>query len=81
MYSYKTKGTCAQEINYDIVDGKIHNVSFVNGCPGNLQAIAKLIEGMEPSDVAEKLRGIRCGNKSTSCGDQLAQALEQHFSK
>ena len=46
MYSYKTSGTCSQQINYDIVDGKVHNVTFVNGCPGNLKAIGILVEGL-----------------------------------
>ena len=75
MYSYKTSGTCSQQINYDIVDGKVHNVTFVNGCPGNLKAIGILVEGLPVEEVAAKLRG------STSCGDQLAQALEQHLNK
>ena len=79
MYSYKTSGTCSQQINYDIVDGKVHNVTFVNGCPGNLKAIGILVEGLPVEEVAAKLRGIHCGNRSTSCGDQLAQALEQHL--
>lgn len=74
MYSYKTSGTCSQQINYDIVDGKVHNVTFVNGCPGNLKAIGILVEGLPVEEVAAKLRGIHCG-------DQLAQALEQHLNK
>ena len=81
MYSYKTSGTCSQQINYDIVDGKVHNVTFVNGCPGNLKAIGILVEGLPVEEVAAKMRGIHCGNRSTSCGDQLAQALEQHINK
>ena len=72
MYSYKTSGTCSQQINYDIVDGKVHNVTFVNGCPGNLKAIGILVEGLPVEEVC---------NRSTSCGDQLAQALEQHLNK
>ena len=60
MYSYKTSGTCSQQINYDIVDGKVHNVTFVNGCPGNLKAIGILVEGLPVEEVAAKLRGIHC---------------------
>ena len=52
MYSYKTSGTCSQQINYDIVDGKVHNVTFVNGCPGNLKAIGILVEGLPVEEVA-----------------------------
>lgn len=81
MYSYKTSNTCSKQIDYDIVDGKLHNVSFVSGCPGNLQAIGLLIEGMPIEEVAKKLRGIHCGNRTTSCGDQLAIAMEQHLQK
>lgn len=78
---YRTQGVCSREIHYDIVeeDGKkvVRNVSYVGGCHGNLQGIGKLVEGMEISEVIAKLKGIRCGYKSTSCPDQLAQALEQ----
>ena len=85
MYSYKTSGTCSQQINYDIVDGKVHNVTFVNGCPGNLKAIGILVEGLPVEEVAAvnaaQFCGIHCGNRSTSCGDQLSQALEQHLNK
>ena len=56
-------------------------ITFVNGCPGNLKAIGILVEGLPVEEVAAKLRGIHCGNRSTSCGDQLAQALEQHLNK
>lgn len=78
-YSYKTSGTCSQQIDYEIIDGKLHNVTFVKGCPGNLQAIGVLVEGLPVAEVAAKLRGIRCGSRATSCGDQLARALEQHL--
>ncbi len=76
--NYKTKGTCSQNINFDIVDGKVTNVSFVGGCNGNLQGISKLVEGLTPAEVIEKLDGIKCGFKSTSCPDQLAQALKEY---
>ena len=74
---YKTQGTCSQLINYDIDDnGKVRNVSFVGGCNGNLQGIGKLVEGMSVDEVIERLEGIKCGFKNTSCPDQLAKALQ-----
>lgn len=75
---YRTKGTCSQLINYDVVDGKVRNVSFVGGCNGNLKGIGKLVEGMEVSEVIDRLSGIKCGMKSTSCPDQLATALKEY---
>ena len=74
-YSYKTSGTCAREINFDVIDGKIFNVEFIGGCNGNLKGIASLVEGAEAKDVIDKLSGIKCGFKNTSCPDQLAKAL------
>lgn len=73
---YRTKGTCSQRIKYDIVDGKVYNVSFLGGCDGNLKGIGRLVEGMDVKDAIQRLEGIRCGFKSTSCPDQLAQALK-----
>ena len=58
----------------DTLEG-LHNVNFVGGCPGNLQAISKLVEGMDAKEAASKLQGIRCGARATSCGDQFAQAI------
>lgn len=75
--TYKTKGVCSQLINFDIVDGKLTNVSFVGGCNGNLQGIGRLVEGMEVKEAIQRLEGIRCGFKNTSCPDQLAQALKE----
>lgn len=75
--TYKTKGVCSQLINFDIVDGKLTNVSFVGGCNGNLQGIGRLVEGMEVNEAIKRLEGIRCGFKNTSCPDQLAQALKE----
>lgn len=74
--SYNTKGTCASIINFDLDDNNIiHNVSFIGGCNGNLKAISKLVEGQKASDVAHILQGNLCGNKSTSCADQLSKAI------
>lgn len=76
-YTYRTKGTCSRSIRFDIEDGKVKNVRFEGGCSGNLQGIGKLVEGMSVDEVIEKLGGIRCGFKSTSCPDQLANALKE----
>ena len=76
MYEYKTKGTCSQKIFFDIEDNKVKNVQFVGGCNGNLKGIGALVEGMKAEDVIDRVAGIQCGMKSTSCPDQLAQALE-----
>lgn len=73
---YKTKGTCSQLISFDLVDGKVHNVQFLGGCNGNLKGIGALVEGMDVDQVIARVEGIRCGMKSTSCPDQLAQALK-----
>lgn len=76
QYEYKTKGTCSQRILFEVEDGKVKNVQFIGGCNGNLQGIASLVEGMAVEDVIERLDGIRCGMKPTSCPDQLATALK-----
>lgn len=74
-YSYKTKGTCSLQIDFDIIDGKVHDVKFLGGCNGNLKGISALVEGMTPEDVISKCKDIKCGFKPTSCPDQLATAL------
>ena len=79
QYEYKTKGTCSQRILFDIEDGKVYNVTYLGGCHGNLQGISRLVEGMAVNEVIAKVKGIRCGMKSTSCPDQLAKALEEAF--
>ena len=74
--SYITEGTCSRQIDFDIDDeGKIHNLRFFRGCPGNTSGISKLCEGREAGEVARILEGITCGDKPTSCPDQLARAL------
>ena len=77
QYEYKTKGTCSQKIFFDVEDGKVMNVKFLGGCSGNLQGISSLVEGMDVDAVIQKLEGIRCGFKPTSCPDQLAKALKE----
>ena len=74
---YKTKGTCSTQIDLEVEDGVIKNVGFTGGCNGNLQGISSLVEGMKAEDAIAKLKGIRCGYKSTSCPDQLSKALEE----
>lgn len=76
-YEYKTKGTCSQKILFDIEDGKVRNVTFISGCNGNLQGIGRLVEGMDAQEVIDRISGIRCGMKATSCPDQLATALRK----
>lgn len=76
-YCYRTQGTCSREIYFSIENGVISNIKFVGGCDGNLKAISKLCEGMDAKRVAELLRGNTCGFKTTSCGDQLAIAIEK----
>lgn len=75
---YQTSGTCSQQIDLDIDDvGRVRNVQFLGGCNGNLQGVSRLVEGMKVEEVKERLGGIRCGYKNTSCPDQLVRALEQ----
>ena len=77
--NYKTKGTCSQAIDFDIKDGRVYNVKFYGGCNGNLKSIGALVEGMEVSEVINRLEGTTCGFKNTSCPDQLAQALKSQL--
>ena len=76
-FDYKTQGTCSQYISLDINDGVVTNVQFLGGCDGNLKAIPKLVDGLPADVIAQKLQGIQCGFKTTSCGDQLARAVRQ----
>ena len=76
-YSYRPQGTCSKLMTFELEDGVIRNLEVIGGCSGNLQGMAKLVEGMRAEDAIKKLCGIRCGFKSTSCPDQLAIALEQ----
>ncbi len=77
QYTYKTRGTCSQMINFEVEEGKVKNVQFFGGCNGNLKGIAALVEGMDIDDVITRIEGVKCGMKSTSCPDQLAQALKE----
>ena len=75
-YEYRTKGTCASKITFSLEDGVIHDVKFTGGCSGNTQGVAALVEGMDAWEALQRMKGIRCGMKPTSCPDQLAKALE-----
>ncbi len=75
-YQYKTSGTCSREILFEVEDGIVSNVRFVGGCNGNLKGIGALVNGMHIDEVIQRVEGISCGMKSTSCPDQLAQALK-----
>ena len=76
MFEYAPQGVCSRKINFDIIDGKLHNVRFTGGCPGNLIAISKLVEGKDAKEVASLLEGNQCGMRGTSCGDQLSKAIK-----
>ena len=77
-YEYYTQGVCSRQIHVEIDDeGRIVEAYFVAGCPGNTQGVCSLIKGMKPEEVISRLKGITCGNKTTSCPDQLATMLEK----
>ncbi|WP_051309046.1 TIGR03905 family TSCPD domain-containing protein [Desulfogranum japonicum] len=78
--SFIPEGVCAKKITFSLEEGRVHNLNFVGGCQGNLSAISVLLEGMPAEEVIEKLKGIICGNKGTSCTDQLAKTLEKQLS-
>ena len=76
-YTYYTKGTCSQAIEFEVEDGVLKNVQFYGGCSGKTQGVARLVEGMKVEEVVKRLEGIRCGFKPTSCPDQLAKAIRE----
>ena len=76
--SYKPEQVCAKEINFELDGSTITNVEFVGGCPGNALGLVSLVKGMEVNEVIEKLQGISCRHRDTSCPDQLAKALSEH---
>ena len=75
--TYKTQGTCSSHIEIEVEDGVIKEVFYWGGCNGNLQGISRLVKGMKVDDVIAKLEGVRCGNRATSCPDQLCMALRE----
>ena len=76
-YEFTPHGVCSKKIYIDVEDGIVNDVQFVGGCNGNLKGIGALVKGMSVEDVIERLEGIRCGMKSTSCPDQLSAALKE----
>ena len=77
-YKFRPRGVCAQEMRVEVDEqGVIQNLKVLGGCNGNLQGISALVKGMKAEEAAQRLRGIRCGFKNTSCPDQLAKALEE----
>ena len=76
-HTYTPKGICPTKITIEVEDDILKNIDFKGGCPGNLQAVSSLVQGMPVSVVREKLSGITCGNKSTSCADQLVKGIDE----
>ena len=79
QHSYKTRGVCSMQINFNLDGDVVSDVSFVGGCNGNLKAISKRVDGMTVSEIEEKLLGNTCGGKPTSCADQLAHAVRAAY--
>lgn len=75
--TFKTQGTCSSHIEVEVEDGIVKEVFFWGGCNGNLQGISRLVKGMKVDEVISRLQGIRCGNRWTSCPDQLCKALQE----
>lgn len=74
-FDYLTEGTCSKLISMDLEGETVHNISFMSGCDGNLKTIPVLLEGWTVDQIEEKLTGITCGRRGTSCSDQLAKAV------
>lgn len=78
MFTYFTSGTCSRQIIFEVdEDNKLRGVKFIGGCSGNLQGVAKLVEGKDIDEVAATLAGIKCRN-NTSCPDQLSKAIAKY---
>lgn len=77
-YSYNTRGVCAVKVDFEVEEGIVKNVEYTGGCDGNHRGLASLVEGMRVEDVIERLSGITCGRKNSSCPDQLALALKAY---
>lgn len=80
-YIYNTTGTCSKQIQLYVEEGVIKDLQFLGGCNGNLQGISKLVKGQKVKDIIDKLQGIKCGMKDTSCPDQLSKALSAIIEK
>ena len=77
LITYQPQGVCSQQMKIEVEEGIVKSLQVMGGCHGNLQGISKLVEGMKVEDVIQRLEGIRCGGKPTSCPDQLAKALKE----
>lgn len=77
IYTYKPQGVCSREIQVEVEEGIVKNLTVIGGCNGNLQGISKLVEGMNIEEVIKRLKGLDCNGKGTSCPDQIAKALEE----
>jgi uncharacterized protein (TIGR03905 family) len=77
QYDIHNGDICAKQILFKTLNNKVHNVTFIGGCSGNLKALAKLVEGMDINEVISKLENIRCGTKSSSCAHQFTLALRE----
>ena len=80
-YTYRPRGVCSQYMELEVEDGILRSFRVLGGCDGNLQGIGRLVEGMPAAEVRDRLQGIRCGWKDTSCPDQLASALSEILAK
>lgn len=80
-YQYKPRGTCSTQIRFDLEGDRVRNVAFADGCNGNLQALARLVEGMPLAELEAKLMDIRCDDRGTSCAAQLCQAVREAYEK
>lgn len=80
-YKYEPEGVCSREMIIEVEDGIVKKVRIIGGCPGNTLAVSTMVEGNKIEDVIKKLKGIPCGNRGTSCPDQLAKALEKIVEK
>ena len=81
-YTFQPRRVCSKRIDFALDEaGRLHDVQFTGGCPGNLQAIGKLVEGKDAAEIADILRGNDCGGRGTSCADQLAEAIDAALAK
>lgn len=80
-HSYSTKGTCSKKITFDLCGDVVRNITFTGGCHGNLQAIARILDGCTVEQIEEKCRGTKCGQRETSCADQLAYTVRKAYNR
>ncbi len=80
-YAFKPEGVCSRKITFGLEDGKVHDLVFEGGCPGNLHALGLLLEGRDAAEIVALLKGNQCGRRGTSCADQLTIALDKALAK